>query len=80
MCNVSVVHVSVVCVTCLLYTCKVENGATVAVFGCGAVGLAVIQAAKLSGASRIIAIDTNPAKFSAARALGPCVPPSSPLS
>ena len=51
-------------------TCKVENGASVAVFGCGAVGLSVIQAAKLSGASRIIAIDLNPQKFTAARAFG----------
>lgn len=51
-------------------TCKVENGASVAVFGCGAVGLSVIQAAKLSGAGRIIAIDTNSAKFAAARAMG----------
>ena len=51
-------------------TCEVENGASVAVFGCGAVGLSVIQAAKLSGARRIIAIDINPSKFSAARAFG----------
>jgi len=58
-------------------TCKVENGASVAVFGCGAVGLSVIQAAKLSGASRIIAIDVNPKKFTAARAFGAtdCVNP-----
>jgi S-(hydroxymethyl)glutathione dehydrogenase/alcohol dehydrogenase len=40
----------------------------VAVFGCGAVGLSVIQAAKLSGARRIIAIDLNKKKFTAARA------------
>jgi len=51
-------------------TCKVESGASVAVFGCGAVGLSVIQAAKLSGASRIIAIDMNSGKFTAARAMG----------
>jgi S-(hydroxymethyl)glutathione dehydrogenase/alcohol dehydrogenase len=49
-------------------TCQVENGASVAVFGCGAVGLSVIQAAKLSGARRIIAIDLNKKKFTAARA------------
>ena len=48
-------------------TCEVENGASVAVFGCGAVGLSVIQAAKLSGARRIIAIDINPSKFGRAR-------------
>ena len=31
-------------------TCKVEEGSTVAVFGLGAVGLAVVQAAKMAGA------------------------------
>jgi Zn-dependent alcohol dehydrogenase len=38
----------------------------------------VIQAAKISGARRIIAIDTNPAKFSSARAMGAsdCVDPT----
>jgi len=59
-------------------TCQVENGASVAVFGCGAVGLSVIQAAKLSGARRIIAVDINKNKFTAARAFGAtdCVDPS----
>ena len=51
-------------------TCKVEPASSVAVFGLGAVGLSVIQAAKLAGASRIIAIDVNPAKFAAARLMG----------
>ncbi|KAH8088852.1 alcohol dehydrogenase [Aureococcus anophagefferens] len=37
-----------------------EADASVAVFGCGAVGLAVIQAAKIRGARRIFAVDTNP--------------------
>jgi len=36
---------------------QVEAGATVAVIGCGGVGLATIQGARLSGASQIIAID-----------------------
>jgi S-(hydroxymethyl)glutathione dehydrogenase/alcohol dehydrogenase len=36
---------------------RVEAGATVAVIGCGGVGLAAIQGARLSGASQIIAID-----------------------
>jgi S-(hydroxymethyl)glutathione dehydrogenase/alcohol dehydrogenase len=59
-------------------TCQVEIGSSVAVFGCGAVGLSVIQAAKLSGARRIIAIDVNPNKFTAARAFGAtdCVNPT----
>jgi len=52
-------------------TAKVEEGATVAVFGLGGVGLAVIQAAaRLAKASRIIAIDTNPKKFVMAKKMG----------
>ena len=47
-------------------TCKVQKGETVAVFGLGAVGLAVIQGAKMAGAGRIIAVDINPRKFEAA--------------
>jgi len=51
-------------------TCKVEPGSSVAVFGLGAVGLAVIQGAKSAGATKIIAVDINPGKFGAATALG----------
>ena len=51
-------------------TCKVEPNSSVAVFGIGAVGLAVIQGAKAAGASRIIAVDINEAKFPQAVALG----------
>lgn len=51
-------------------TCNVEKDATVAVFGLGAVGLAVIQAAKHRGARRIFAIDLNSQKFVQAIALG----------
>ena len=51
-------------------TCKVESGASVAVFGLGAVGLAVIQGAQMAGASRIFAIDINPSKFEMAKKLG----------
>ena len=54
----------------VLNTCKVEPGSTVAVFGLGAVGLAVIQGAKMAGASRIIAVDINPTKFNMAESLG----------
>ncbi|KAL0949858.1 hypothetical protein HGRIS_009891 [Hohenbuehelia grisea] len=43
---------------------------TVAVFGCGAIGLGVIATAKLVGASRIIAVDTNPGKESWASKFG----------
>ena len=51
-------------------TAKVKPGSTVAVFGLGAVGLAVIEASVKAGASRIFAIDINPAKFEAAKAWG----------
>ncbi|MGJ8526662.1 S-(hydroxymethyl)glutathione dehydrogenase [Halomonadaceae bacterium LMG 33818] len=59
-------------------TAKVEEGATVAVFGLGAIGLSVIQGAKLANAGRIIAIDLNPDKFEFARQLGAtdCVNPA----
>ena len=58
-------------------TAKVEKGNTVAVFGLGAVGLAVIEAAREVGASRILAIDTNPEKFEVAKKFGAteCVNP-----
>jgi len=51
-------------------TCKVEVASSVCVFGLGAVGLAVIQGAKMAGASRIIAVDINPEKFAVAKDLG----------
>ncbi len=59
-------------------TAKVERGATVAVFGLGGIGLAVVQGAVQAGAVRIIAIDTNPGKFALARDMGAtdCVDPS----
>lgn len=51
-------------------TAKVQAGDTVAVFGLGGIGLAVVQAAKQANAGRIIAIDTNPDKFELAREFG----------
>lgn len=61
----------------VLNTAKVEEGATVAIFGLGGIGLAAIIGAKMAKASRIIAIDINPAKFDIARELGAtdCVNP-----
>ena len=61
----------------VLNTAKVEPGATVAVFGVGWIGLAVIQGAVMAKAGRIIAVDTNPAKFELARQMGAtdCVNP-----
>lgn len=51
-------------------TAKVQAGDTVAVFGLGAIGLAVIQGAVQAKAGRIIAIDTNPDKFTLAKEMG----------
>ncbi len=54
----------------VLNTAKVEPGSTVAVFGLGGIGLSVVQGAVMAKASRIIAIDLNPAKWEMAKALG----------
>src|SRR3569623_1495844 len=51
-------------------TAKVQPGDSVAVFGLGGIGLAVIQGAQLAGAGRIIAIVTIPSKFELARTFG----------
>ncbi|WP_295798148.1 S-(hydroxymethyl)glutathione dehydrogenase/class III alcohol dehydrogenase [uncultured Microbulbifer sp.] len=51
-------------------TAKVEEGATVAVFGLGGIGLATIIGARLAKAGRIIAIDINEGKFELAKKLG----------
>ena len=51
-------------------TAGVEPGATVAVIGCGGVGLSVVQGARLAGASRIVAIDVRPEKTALAARLG----------
>lgn len=51
-------------------TAKVEEGAVTAVFGLGAIGLAVIQGLKKANAKRIIAVDTNPRKWALAKKMG----------
>ncbi len=51
-------------------TAAVERGATVAVIGCGGVGLSVVQGARLAGASRIVAVDVRPEKAALAGRLG----------
>ena len=53
----------------VLNTAKVEEGASVAIFGLGGIGLAAIIGATMAKAGRIIAIDINPAKFDIARQL-----------
>lgn len=49
---------------------QVQFGETVAVLGCGGVGLSAVQGAVLSGASRIIAIDRMPEKLALATSFG----------
>jgi S-(hydroxymethyl)glutathione dehydrogenase/alcohol dehydrogenase len=51
-------------------TARVPPGATVAVIGCGGVGLNCVQGAAIAGASRVVAIDTLPWKLELARAFG----------
>ena len=51
-------------------TAKVRPGETVAVIGCGGVGMAAINGAAIAGAGRIIAIDINPTKLQLATKLG----------
>jgi S-(hydroxymethyl)glutathione dehydrogenase/alcohol dehydrogenase len=46
----------------VINTAKVEPGSNVIVFGLGGIGLSVIQAAKMVGASKIIGVDINPDK------------------
>ncbi len=51
-------------------TAKVKAGDNIAVFGLGGIGLAVVQGARQAKAGRIICVDTNPAKFPLAKAMG----------
>jgi len=53
-----------------LYTSPVRPGDTVAVIGCGGVGLNILMGAQLCGAGRIIAIDSHADKLTLARAFG----------
>jgi S-(hydroxymethyl)mycothiol dehydrogenase len=53
-----------------LWATPVQPGSSVAVIGCGGVGLAVIQGARLAGAARIVAIDVLPEKLALAAELG----------
>jgi S-(hydroxymethyl)glutathione dehydrogenase / alcohol dehydrogenase len=46
-----------------MYTAQVERGSTVAVFGCGLVGLGAVAGARLQGAERIVAIDLSPERL-----------------
>ncbi|WP_069773548.1 Zn-dependent alcohol dehydrogenase [Streptomyces sp. LUP30] len=52
------------------HSARVRSGETVAVFGVGGVGLATLQAARIAGASTIVAVDVSPEKEALARAAG----------
>ncbi len=51
-------------------TARIEAGESVAVIGCGGIGLNVVQGARIAGAARIIAVDMNPAKLELAQEFG----------
>src|SRR5207249_438730 len=53
-----------------VFTAAVQAGESVAVFGCGGVGLSIIQGARLCGAAPIIAIDSRTEKIWAAKHFG----------
>lgn len=54
----------------VMNTAKVEEGANVAIFGMGGIGLSAVIGAAMAKASRIIVIDINESKFDLARKLG----------
>lgn len=54
----------------VIHAAKIEAGSTVAVIGCGGVGLSVVSGAVLAGAGRIIAIDRLDSKLELAQQLG----------
>lgn len=54
----------------VLNTAKVAEGDSVAVVGCGGVGLSVVQGARIAGAARIVAVDVNAAKLALATSFG----------
>jgi S-(hydroxymethyl)glutathione dehydrogenase/alcohol dehydrogenase len=54
----------------VLNTARIEPGSTVAVFGCGGVGISAIQGARIAGARRIIAVDQFESKLAMAKRFG----------
>ena len=54
----------------VLNTARIEAGCTVAVFGCGGVGISVIQGARIAGARKIIAVDQFENKLAMAKRFG----------
>lgn len=54
----------------VLNTAEVAPGSSVAVIGCGGVGLSVVMGARLAGAATVVAVDLDAAKLDLARELG----------
>ncbi len=54
----------------VFHAAKVEPGSTVAVIGCGGIGLSAVNGAAIAGAERIIAIDTVASKLELAKQMG----------
>jgi S-(hydroxymethyl)glutathione dehydrogenase/alcohol dehydrogenase len=54
----------------VLNTASVPEGSSVAVWGCGGVGLNIVQGARLAGAAQIVAVDVRPEKLELALTLG----------
>ncbi len=54
----------------VFHTAKVGPGATTAVIGCGGIGLATVQGAKIANASRVIAVDISDLKLEWALSMG----------
>ena len=54
----------------VFHAAQVRPGSTVAVAGCGGVGMSIIQGARIAGAAQIIAIDTDPRKLAIAQSVG----------
>lgn len=53
-----------------VHAAGLSPGRSVAVLGCGGVGLAAVQGARIAGADPIVAVDLDPAKLEVARSLG----------
>jgi S-(hydroxymethyl)glutathione dehydrogenase/alcohol dehydrogenase len=53
-----------------IHTAQVRTGSSVAVIGCGGVGMSIIQGARLAGAATIVAIDLDPRKLARALKFG----------
>jgi S-(hydroxymethyl)glutathione dehydrogenase/alcohol dehydrogenase len=54
----------------IVHTAKIEPGSMVAIVGCGGIGLAAVNGAKIAGATRIIAVDKDPGKLELAKTFG----------